>query len=226
MIQGFAGAYGNIGYMAPGMALMAFGPQAALPVALIFCFDNALHFTMAPLIMAFARHETGAVPKLLLQVARSIFTHPFIMATLAGVAAAAMELQLPQPVDRMIDLLANAAAPCALFAMGITLAQRPLQTVPVELSWIVPAKLVLHPLLVWLALGLLGPFPDVWIYAAVMICALPTATNVFVLAQQYDSWATKASAAILTTTFLSIITVSGLLYLITQGYLPADIFPE
>ena len=226
MIQGFAAAYGNIGYMAPGMALMAFGEKAALPVALIFCFDNALHFTMAPFVMAMARHEEGAMPRLMLQAIARIFTHPFIMATLAGVGAAAIHLSLPQPVDRMIDLLANAAAPCALFAMGVTLAQRPLQSVPVELSWIIPAKLIIHPLLVWLALGLLGPFEDVWIFTAVLISALPTATNVFVLAQQYGIWSSKASAAILTTTVLSILTVSALLYAITQGYLPADAFPE
>jgi malonate transporter and related proteins len=220
MIQGFAAAYGNIGYMAPGMALLAFGPQAALPVALIFCFDNALHFTMAPMIMARARHEGGALPRLITKAAVSIVTHPFILATITGVAAAAAGLILPAPLERTIDLLANAAAPCALFAMGVTLAQRPLKSVPVELSYIVPIKLIIHPLLVWFTLGLLGPFPDVWVHTAMLICALPTATNVFVLAQQYEAWVPKASAAILTTTFLSIVTVSTWLYLIKQGYVP------
>jgi malonate transporter and related proteins len=220
MIQGFAAAYGNIGYMAPGMALLAFGPQAALPVALIFCFDNALHFTMAPMIMARARHEGGALPKLIAKAAVSIVTHPFILATIAGVAAAATGLILPALLERTVDLLANAAAPCALFAMGVTLAQRPLKSVPVELSYIVPVKLIVHPLLVWFTLGLLGPFPDVWVHTAMLICALPTATNVFVLAQQYEAWVPKASAAILTTTFLSIVTVSTWLYVIKQGFVP------
>ncbi|MGL4488156.1 MAG: AEC family transporter, partial [Rhizobiaceae bacterium] len=220
MIQGFAAAYGNIGYMAPGLALMAFGPEAALPVALIFCFDNALHFTMAPLIMARARHEGGGWVGLVWGALRSIFSHPFILATIVGVGAAGFGVVLPEPADRLVDLLANAAAPCALFAMGVTLAQRPLQSVPVELSYIIPVKLIVHPLMAWAALGLLGPFPDVWVYTAMLICALPTAANVFVLAQQYETWGTKASAAILTTTFLSIVTVSTLLYLIKQGFVP------
>ncbi len=220
MIQGFAAAYGNIGYMAPGLALTAFGAPAALPVALIFCFDNALHFTMAPLIMAKARNQGTAILPLVGEAVLNILKHPFILATIVGVAAAAIQLQLPEPAERMVDLLANAAAPCALFAMGVTLAQRPLQSVPIELSYIIPIKLIVHPFLVWLALGALGPFPDVWVHAAMLICALPTATNVFVLAQQYETWATKASAAILTTTFLAIITVSSLLYLIKLGLVP------
>ncbi len=39
-IAGLAGGYGNIGYMGPGLALATLGAQAAVPVALIFCFDN------------------------------------------------------------------------------------------------------------------------------------------------------------------------------------------
>jgi malonate transporter len=36
VMAGLAGGYGNIGYMGPGLALATFGPQAAVPVALIF----------------------------------------------------------------------------------------------------------------------------------------------------------------------------------------------
>ena len=39
-IAGLAGGYGNIGFMGPGLALATLGPAAAVPVALIFCFDN------------------------------------------------------------------------------------------------------------------------------------------------------------------------------------------
>jgi malonate transporter and related proteins len=39
-IAGVTAAYGNIGYMGPGLALSTIGEGAAVPVALIFCFDN------------------------------------------------------------------------------------------------------------------------------------------------------------------------------------------
>jgi len=41
-IQAFSGAYGNIGYMGPGLALLALGERAAVPVALIVCFENCI----------------------------------------------------------------------------------------------------------------------------------------------------------------------------------------
>src|SRR5690606_26378983 len=56
-IKGLSAAYGNIGYMGPGLALLAFGAEAAVPVALIFCFENAMHFAVAPFFMAIAGEE-------------------------------------------------------------------------------------------------------------------------------------------------------------------------
>src|SRR5690606_35169256 len=51
-IAGLAGAYGNIGYMGPGLALSTLGPTAAVPVALIFCLDPLLLFSLVPFMMA------------------------------------------------------------------------------------------------------------------------------------------------------------------------------
>ncbi|AFL52214.1 malonate transporter [Sinorhizobium fredii] len=224
-IQGFAGAYGNIGYMGPGLALLAFGEAAAVPVALIFCFENAAHFTVAPAMMALAGGRKQKPLFLALGIVSRIALHPFILSTFTGVAAAFLALEPPTPLQRLIDYLAQAAAPCALFAMGITLALRPLKRIPVEIGYIVPAKLVLHPVLMYLALSLVGTYDPVWMQTAVLLAALPTATNVFVIGHQYGIWQERASATILITTLISVATVTGLLYLMRSSALPADLFP-
>ena len=125
----------------------------------------------------------------------------------------------------MIDYLAQAAAPCALFAMGVTLALRPLKRVPVSLAYIVPVKLILHPILMYVGLSYAGNFDPVWIYTAVLLASLPIATNVFVIAQQYGVWTERASASILVTTACSVVTVSVLLFAITTNQLPPDLVP-
>ncbi|MCJ8147609.1 AEC family transporter [Shinella sedimenti] len=224
-IQGLAAAYGNIGYMGPGLALLAFGEPAAVPVALVFCFENMLHFSIAPALMALGGGEKQPAHRLAAGVARRIVTHPFIIATAAGFLAAFTGFEAPAPLQRLIDYLAQAAAPCALFAMGVTLALRPLKRVPVEIGYIVPAKLILLPVTMYLMLGLAGSFDPVWVYTAVLLAALPTATNVFVIGQQYGVWQERASATILVTTVLSVATVTALLYLIKSGLLPPDPFP-
>lgn len=224
-IKSLAAAYGNIGYMGPGVALLAFGPEAAVPVALIFCFENIMHFTIAPMMMALAGDRSGGLLLAVRDVMRKILLHPFIIATAAGVAAAYVELRTPVPVERLLEYLSSAAAPCALFAMGVTLALRSLKRVPRELVPIAFLKLVLHPLACYVVLSFVGDFSETWMFSAVLLAALPTATNVFVIAQQYGVWVERASASVLLTTLMSVATVTALLYLIKSGSLPPDLFP-
>lgn len=224
-IKALAAAYGNIGYMGPGLALLAFGEEAAVPVALIFCFENILHFAVAPMMMAISGDDRHTLPQLVWSVLKRIVLHPFIIATAIGVAAAYAEVRPPVPVERLLAYLASAAAPCALFAMGVTLALRPLKRVPAEMAPIALLKLVVHPLLCYVVLSWIGNFSPTWIFSAVLLAALPTATNVFVIAQQYEVWVQRASASVLITTCLSVVTVTGLLYMIRSGALPPDLFP-
>src|SRR5262249_53573990 len=50
-LAGLSGAYGNIGYMGPGLALAVLGTKAAAPTALIFCCDSIFLFTIVPLLI-------------------------------------------------------------------------------------------------------------------------------------------------------------------------------
>ncbi len=224
-IQAFGGAYGNIGYMGPGLALLAFGEAAAVPVALIVCLENATHFMVAPAMMAVAGGDRRPPLQLAADVVRKVALHPFILSTALGFLVAASGVAVPEAASRLVDYLAQAAAPCALFAMGVTLALRPLRRIPVEISYLAAAKLLIHPAAVYLALSLAGDFDPVWVYSAVLLAALPTATNVFVISQQYGIWQERASATVLITTILSVLTLPVLLYLITSGLLPPDLFP-
>ena len=224
-IKGLAAAYGNIGYMGPGLALLAFGEEAAVPVALIFCFENIMHFAIAPMMMALSGDDKTSPGALVVGVLRKIVLHPFIIATAVGVAGAWFEYRPPLPVDRFLQYLAQAAAPCALFAMGVTLALRPLKRVPTELVPIAALKLIVHPLLCYVVLSWVGNFSETWLFSAVLLAALPTATNVFVIAQQYGVWVQRASASILLTTLASVASVTTLLYAIKSGLLPPDLFP-
>lgn len=221
-IQSLAASYGNIGYMGPGIALLAFGPEAAVPVALIFCFENAVHFAMTPFLMAVADRNRQSFGTVALDVLRKIALHPFIIASAIGVALAWLQYSPPLPLETLIDFFARAAAPCALFAMGVTIALRPLKRAPVELLPITLFKLVIHPAICYAILTAIGGFPPMWIYTAVLLAALPTATNVFVIAQQYGVWIERASASVLVTTIVSIATLTLILYAIKSGLLPVD----
>lgn len=226
VMQGVAGSYSNIGYMGPPLVLSALGPAASAPVALIFVFDNMLLFSLVPLLMALAGVEKRSFVAAAGDVAWKVLSHPFNVATLVGVAAGAVRLQLPAAVDTMMAWLSGAAAPCALFLLGVTVALRPLGRMPGEVPALVAIKLVLHPLLVWVLLSALGDFDPTWMYAAVTMAALPPALNIFVIASEYEIGVERASACVLLGTLMSMVTLTAFLWFIKTGRMPADLFPS
>ena len=223
-IAGLAGGYGNIGYMGPGLALATLGQQAAVPVALIFCFDNIVLFTMVPFLMALRGKQPMSVPAIAWEVIKRVAGHPLIIASALGVASAALHFHPPVALDRLMQFLQNAAAPCALFTLGVTVALRPLQKMPWEIPFTTAVKLLLHPVLVFLLLSLFGPFQQYWIETAILMAALPPALNVFVFARQYDVWVEQASSAVLIGTLASVVTLTTVMWLVKSGSLPPLLF--
>jgi predicted permease len=219
-IAGLSGAYGNIGYMGPGLALATLGSAANVPVALIFCFDTLLVFTLVPSLMALSSPQRAGIAATVLDVVRGIALHPFIIATVLGVAAAALQFEPPLALDRLMAFLQNAAAPCALFALGVTVALRPIQRMPWDVPGTITIKLIVHPLVVLLLLSLLGPFDRIWVYTAILMAALPPALNVFIMARQYDTWVAQASGSVLFGTFVSVLTLTTVMWLVKTGALP------
>ena len=223
-IAGLAGSYGNIGYMGPGLALATLGPTAAVPVALIFCFDTLLLFSLVPFLMALASPNQKSIGATAVEVITRIVTHPLVLATAAGVASAAIHFHPPIALERLLQFLQNAAAPCALFTLGVTVALRPLKKMPWEVPFLTGVKLILHPLLAFLLLSLFAVSDQTWVSTAVLMAALPPALNVFVFARQYDTWVEQASGAVLIGTLVSVATLTSVMWMVKTHTLPPLLF--
>jgi len=223
-IAGLAGGYGNIGYMGPGLALATLGDAAAAPVALIFCFDTLLLFSLVPFLMAITGQKQNSFGAIIIDIMKKIALNPLVIASALGVGSAAIHFEPPVALDRLLYFLQNAAAPCALFTLGVTVALRPLLKMPWEAPLLVAVKLLVHPLIVYVLLSMLGDFSPAWIYTAVLMAALPPALNVFVMARQYDTWVAQASSSVLIGTLVSVVTLTGVMWLVKMQILPVSMF--
>ena len=221
-MAGLAGAYGNIGYMGPGLALAVLGAKAAAPTALIFCCDSIFLFTIVPLLMALTDREHPSFLHAVGIAARQIVLNPLIMSAVLGALVAALHIPLPAALDRTLLFLQNAAAPTALFVLGVTVALRPFDRVPWEVPGVIAIKLLIHPLIVFGLMLLFGPFAQPWAATAVLMAALPPALNVFVIARQNNTWIEPASVAVLIGTFASVVTLTSVMWFIQSGRL---VFP-
>ena len=221
-MAGLAGAYGNIGYMGPGLALAVLGSKAAAPTALIFCCDSIFLFTIVPLLIELTNRDHPSVLHAFGVAARQVVLNPLIMSAGAGAIAAALHVQLPVAIDKTLLFLQNAAAPTALFVLGVTVALRPFERVPWEVPGVIAVKLLIHPLIVFALMLAFGPFAQPWAATAVLMASLPPALNVFVIARQNNTWVEPASVAVLIGTFASVVTLTSVMWLIQSGRL---VFP-
>ncbi len=223
-IQGLVGSYSNIGMLAPALVLAAFGAAAALPMALIFSFDNALMVVSVPLMMTLGGTMPVDPAELAQKIVRQALLNPLVLATVLGLIFALTGLRLPVAIDSVFSMLGGAAAPAALFAVGVSLTGRTIDKVPPELPVLIGIKLVAHPLIVYLLLSWVGDFDPIWVHAAVLMAALPPATGVVAFAREYKSYTEWASVGVLLGTIISIATVTVVLILLVRDILPVDPF--
>ena len=221
-LQGTAGSYGNVGYMGLPLSVAFFGPEAAVPAALVFCFDCALQFIMTAFLATYAseREEEAHWRDVAWRIAKQVATHPFIVATVVGVLGSALKFTPPGGLGTILDMLMKAAGPTALFALGVTVGLRKFAGVGPELLLVTGMKVILQPVLAYIVVSMVPGTPPLWLHVAVMMAALPTASNAFILASQYKTYVEGASTAVIVTTLASALTIPLLVYAINSGALP------
>jgi malonate transporter len=216
-LHGIAAGFGNVGYMGIPLCITAFGPDGALPATIAAVFGSTVMMALSVILVEIDLQSGSGVFKSLWKVIRAILRNPLLIAAALGMSVAGFELTLPVPLVNFLDLIGKAAAPCALFAIGLFLVGKSLTTGAGEVGLAVIVKMLLQPALTWLlALIFLEP-GSLWFNAAILLAALPTAANAFVLARQYDLFIARASGIILISTALSVFTLSGLIVLLNIG---------
>jgi malonate transporter len=205
---GAAASFGNVGYLGPPLLLALMPPGLVSgPLAMSIIAEVAVIMLLGDVLMARGT-PGGAGPGPLGRAARALSRNPVILAIAAGTALGATGTAIPEPVDRFLGFLGNAAGPTALFALGGTLGRlrfrRRLLTAATGIS---AGKLVLYPALAWAALGPFGlGFDPGWVAAGTLLAAMPIASNAFILAQRHGVAVEEVSTAVMVSTILSVLT--------------------
>ncbi|PID36418.1 MAG: malate transporter [Rhodobacterales bacterium] len=199
-------AIGNVGFLGIPMLAQIFGAEAVGTIMLILAVDLIVFSSLIVILITGSR-DGRLSPRVLATVGRGLLANPMIVAITLGFAWSATGWTIPAPADRFLSILGSAATPGALFAIGASLASKSAEKLVIA-GWLSFAKLVLHPAAVAVTTLLLFPVPPYTAAVAIAAASLPVAGNVYMLAQHYGVAPSRASAAILVSTTLSIITVS------------------
>ena len=198
-------SFANTGYLGIPLVTVAYGERAALPAALATVATNIVSFALAIVCLElFVNPQPGGVRRALAGVVRSPLIWPIALAVLV----VSLELKIPLPIERFASLLAAAAGPCALFAIGLFVSQLSIRA-GAAASWQTTVlKLVLHPVLMALLAFWILPVEPFWAKIAVVCAALPLGATAFVLAQRYKLLEAETSTGAVISTVASVLSVS------------------
>ena len=216
-------AFPNTGFMGVPLLVALLGAQAAGPAILTMLVDMLLTTSLCIALSRLDGAGTHGMAVALRRALRGMLTNPMPWSIALGALASALQWRLPGPLDKTVAMLADAASPVALFTIGAVLARSQMNQhdrvavrdyVPVAL-----AKLFIHPVLVWLAgwvairMGLpLSPFAHT---ALTLAAALPSASNVSLLAERFGAHNGRIARIILVSTALAFLSFSGAVALLT-----------
>jgi hypothetical protein len=206
-------SFANTGYLGIPLVTVAYGEHAALPAALATVATNFVSFALAIVFLElFVEPRRGGVRRALSGVVRSPLIWPIALAILLVV----LGVKVPIPVERFATLLAAAAGPCALFAIGLFVSQLSIRA-GVAASWQTSAlKLVVHPILMAALVYHVLSVDPFWAKIAVVCASLPLGATAFVLAQRYRLLEAETSTGAVISTAASVVTVSLVMALVAR----------
>ena len=203
----------NSGFVAYSILLQMFPDEAGVFLALALLVENVI---MIPFFTAIAESTGGKDARFVAifgNALRGLVRSPMIWGIVFGLAGSLLQLQLPVPVQRSVDMLAGAAGAGALIAIGGALFGLKLTGLGPTLLAIAAGKLLVHPALVFLFTLVFPPTNPHNFAAAMIIAASPMFSIYPIFGQRYGAGELSA-AALLLTTILSFFTLTATIALV------------
>jgi malonate transporter len=210
-------AFPNTGFMGVPLLAMLLGAASAGPAIATILVDMLLTTSLCVALSRLDGAGIDGAKRAAKQALGRVMGNPMPWAILMGAFASGFDIKLWGPIDQTVGLLADAASPVALFTIGAVLARSQMQSAhPMPLSHYMPAavlKLIVHPLLV-LGGGLLAqvaglPLDPFALTCIVLVAALPSASNVSLLAERFGADNGRIARIILVTTVAAFLTFSA-----------------
>jgi len=195
--------FANTGNYGLPLVSFAFGEQALSYAGIYFATTTLLFYTLGVFLaslghMSFKEAIVG------------LFTIPTLYAVLLAILINALNIEIPLPVSRAIDLAAGGTIPLMLILLGVQLTGLVLSENQRAMQLSVFLRLIVAPLaaIFFAALFGLGHFPR---QASVTEASMPSMVSATVLATEYNLDAKLVTAVVFISTLLSPLTLTPLL---------------
>ncbi|MDB5538463.1 MAG: malonate transporter [Devosia sp.] len=212
--SGFSAMFTNTVLVGIPVVQRAYGPEALATAFSIIAFHAPVLITAGMLTMELLRRDGAPLLKTLGVALVRIVANPLLWGIALGAAANLMHIKLIEPAEAFVTIMAAAVTPAALFGLGGALNDYKLSESWGQSLTMSLLKLLVQPAIAWLIMvPILHIDRDLARYG-VLLAAMPAGINVFVFATYYNRSVNVAANTILISTVLSVLTISGWLYVL------------
>jgi malonate transporter and related proteins len=204
-------AFPNSGFMGLPLLISMLGQQTIGPVVVSLSIDMIITSSICVFISGFGKNSWNKILK-------DVFVNPFPWAVVAGCFAAEGWISMPTPIMTSVSLLSGSASGAGLFTLGTMLAntQSSSRHLTVQekqqITLMTILKLTFHPVImlcIGILIRLMGyTLNSMTLTELVLICALPSASNVPMLAERYKANSEQTVWVVFTTTIFAFISIS------------------
>ena len=198
-------AFGNVSFIGYPVCDAVFGSKAVFCASVLNIPFNLLVFTIGVSFINGGKAKSAFSPKLILS--------PCVIASLRAVVIAIARIKRPVPGGEWVHLLGDLTTPCALLIIGSSLSHIPVRDMFGNrfVYSMTLLRLIVLPLAVGAVLALMGINPFVS-DVAVVLSAMPVATNGIMLCLQYGKDERVMTQGLFFTTLMSVVTIPLVAY--------------
>ncbi len=207
-VQGLAVSFGQTVFITLPIGAALYGESSILPIALLISVEIGVIVPLAIILLEIESEGHSNFGSVARTALRAIFVNPIVLSILFGVAVALLDVELPAVLNGIVNLVQGATIPCALFAIGASLAGLSFSERMKETGFMAVSKLSLYPLMVFIFMSMFPDIPSEWRNIAIIAAATPIGASVYLVASTYNTYVERSSAATLVSTVFAVVTLS------------------
>ncbi|SDC88365.1 hypothetical protein SAMN05216345_104302 [Cupriavidus sp. YR651] len=213
-LKGFVVGFPDAAFMGIPILQAMFGPASLYSVLVLNLVASLVMIPLTTMMLAIASGKGSGTQAFVASISGAI-RRPLMWAPAIGILLSLLAIKLPPVMAESLNLLGKATPGVSLFCLGLIMS-----SVRLNLSsevWVnMGLKLVVHPALMIGATILLS-VKGIYAQQMILLCALPSATIPAMFANEAGAYQSEAATSILSSTLMSIVTFSIVLYLIDGG---------
>jgi malonate transporter len=211
VIAGISASFANTVMVGIPLITAVFGQEGLVPLFVLISVHLPVLTVACALVMERAAVVDGTeqgrpVGEILKTVMRNLITSPIVVGILAGVAWRLTGFPVDGIFKDVLDRIAGAAVPVALFSLGMSMVSYGIRGNIGPALILSGLKAVFMPAVVYVMARFAVGMPPLWVSVATLTACCPTGINAFLFANRYGTGHAMSANSITFTTAAAVVT--------------------